>query len=253
MDTLYHPHWPVFYEDNHLLVLYKPAGLVMQRDHKSKASLLELAKAWIKMRYHKPGRVFAGLVHRLDAPVAGVVVLARTSKAASRLSEQFRDGGVEKIYQAVVVGALPKKEDRLVHHLIRVGRSSRPADKPSDGSRIAGLRYGLQAQRTRTSLLTVVLETGRRHQIRAQLSAIGCPILGDVHYGATDAMAHGRIALLAHKLGFNHPTRGTRLQFTSPVPRGWPWPDVELEENTPHWTMEEFLADGMTLPDITGV
>jgi 23S rRNA pseudouridine1911/1915/1917 synthase len=250
MDTLYHPCWPVFYEDNHLLVLYKPAGLVMQRDHKSKASLLELAKAWIKMRYNKPGRVFGGLVHRLDAPVAGVVVLARTSKAASRLSAQFRDGGVEKIYLAVVVGAPPKEEDRLVHHLVREGRFSKPADKPSDGSRIANLRYRLQARHDRRSLLTVRLETGRRHQIRTQLSAIGCPIQGDIHYGAPDAMAHGRIALLAHKLRFNHPTRGTRLQFTSPVPKGWPWPDVELEENTPHWTMEELLADGMALPDI---
>jgi 23S rRNA pseudouridine1911/1915/1917 synthase len=253
MDTLYHPHWPVFYEDNHLLVLYKPAGLVMQRDHKSKASLLELAKAWIKTRYQKPGRVFAGLVHRLDAPVAGVVVLARTSKAASRLSAQFRDGDVEKIYLAVVVGAPPEEQDRLQHHLVRVGRFSKPVDIPSDGSRIAGLRYRLQARHARTSLLTVVLETGRRHQIRAQLSAIGCPIRGDVHYGAPNAMAHGRIALLAHKLGFNHPTRGTRLQFTSPVPKGWPWPNVKYEENASHWTMEEFLADGMILPDFTGI
>jgi 23S rRNA pseudouridine1911/1915/1917 synthase len=253
MDTLYHPHWPVFYQDNHLLVLYKPAGLVMQRDHKSKISLLELAKAWIKMRYHKPGRVFAGLVHRLDAAVAGVVVLARTSKAASRLSAQFRDGGVEKIYLAVVIGAPPKDEDRLTHHLVRVGRLSKPAGIPSDGSRIASLRYRFQARQERQSLLTVVLETGRRHQIRAQLSAIGCPIQGDVHYGAPDAMAHGRIALLARNLGFNHPIRGTRLQFTSPVPKGWPWPDVEFEENKPHWTMEEFLDDGMALPDLKGI
>jgi 23S rRNA pseudouridine1911/1915/1917 synthase len=253
MDTLYHPHWPVFYEDNHLLVLYKPAGLVMQRDHKSKASLLELAKAWIKVRYQKPGRVFAGLVHRLDAPVAGVVVLARTSKAASRLSAQFRDGEVEKIYLAVVVGAPPEEQDRLQHLLVREGRFSRPADKPSDGGQPASLRYRLEERRARRSLLTVVLESGRRHQIRAQLSAIGCPIQGDVHYGAPDAMAHGRIALLAHKLGFNHPTRGTRLQFTSPVPRGWPWPTVEFNQNTPHWTMEEFLADGINLPDLTGI
>lgn len=253
MGTLFHPHWPVFYEDNHLLVLYKPAGLVMQQDHKSKASLLELAKAWIKMCHHKPGRVFAGLVHRLDAPVAGVVALARTSKAASRLSAQFRDGGVEKIYLAVVIGAPPKEEDRLEHHLVRVGRFSKPADKPSDGSQTASLYYRLQEQQTCKSLLTVVLETGRRHQIRAQLSAIGCPIQGDVHYGAPDAMAHGRIALLAHKLSFVHPTRKIRLQFTSPVPKGWPWPNVALEDNTPLWTMEEFLADGMNLPDMTGV
>ncbi len=253
MDIFYHPQWPVFYEDNHLLVLYKPAGLVMQRDHKSKASLLELAKAWIKTRHRKPGRVFAGLVHRLDAPVAGVVVLARTSKAASRLSAQFRDGEVEKIYLAVVIGAPPKEDDRVEHHLVRIGRLSRPADKSSDGSQTAGLRYHLVERQDRQSLLAVVLETGRRHQIRAQLSAIGCPIRGDVHYGAPHAMAHGRIALLAHKLSFSHPTRRTRLQFTSPIPKGWPWPNEEFDQNTPFWTMEEFLADGMTLPDLTGI
>jgi 23S rRNA pseudouridine1911/1915/1917 synthase len=179
--------------------------------------------------------------------------MARTSKAASRLSVQFRDGDVEKIYQAVVVGAPPKEEDRLVHHLVREGRLSIPADKPSDGSQTASLRYRLRGRQASRSLLTVALETGRRHQIRAQLSAIGCPIDGDVHYGAPNAMAHGRIALLARKLGFNHPTRETRLQFTSPEPMGWPWPNVEFEENTPYWTMEEFLADGMTLPDTAGV
>jgi 23S rRNA pseudouridine1911/1915/1917 synthase len=253
METFHHPRWPVFYEDNHLLVLYKPAGLVMQRDHKGKASLLELAKAWIKTRHQKPGRVFAGLVHRLDAPVAGVVGLARTSKAASRLSAQFRGGQVEKLYLAVVVGRPPKEEDRLQHHLVREGRLSRPVDKALSGSKIARLHYRLQERQARRSLLTVALETGRRHQIRAQLSAIGCPIQGDLNYGAPEAMAHGRIALLACNLGFNHPTRGTRLQFTAPVPKGWPWPTARSKADSPYWTMEEFLAGGMTLPDLTGI
>jgi 23S rRNA pseudouridine1911/1915/1917 synthase len=253
MTVLYHPRWPVFYEDNHLLVLYKPAGLVMQRDHKSKASLLELAKAWIKTRHHKPGRAFAGLVHRLDAPVAGVVVLARTSKAASRLSAQFREGCVEKIYQAVVIGAPPKEDDRLQHHLVRVGRLSKPVDKPSAGSQVARLRYRIQERQAGGSLLTVALETGRRHQIRAQLSAVGCPILGDIRYGAPDVLAHGRIALLAHRLAFDHPTRPLRLQFTSPVPTGWPWPIAVTKEDAPYWTMEEFLDTGMALPNLTGI
>jgi 23S rRNA pseudouridine1911/1915/1917 synthase len=253
MGTFYHPRWPLFYEDNHLLVLYKPAGLVMQKDHKSKTSLFELAKAWIKTRHQKPGRVFAGLVHRLDAPVAGVVVLARTSKAASRLSAQFRAGDVEKIYLVVVIGTPPKKHDRLQHHLVRQGRLSRPVDKPCGGSQTARLRYRLQERYAGRSLLTVELETGRRHQIRAQLSAIGSPIQGDVHYGATHAMAHGRIALLARKLSFVHPTRGIPMQFTSPMPRGWPWREVESGSKAPHWTMEEYLADGMTLPDLTGI
>lgn len=249
MDHLYHSRWPIFFQDNHLLVLFKPAGLVMQQDRKGKANLLDLAKMWIKMRCHKPGRVFAGLVHRLDAPVAGVVVVARTSKAASRLSAQFREGGVEKKYLAVVCGAPPKREARLIHHLVRQGRLSRPAHCAAEGGRAAALRYRLQAQQEHLGLLTVELETGRRHQIRAQLAAIGCPILGDVRYGAPSPMPHGRIALLAQVLAFDHPTRRTRMRFSSPEPMGWPWPGGQSNRQTPFWTLEEFLDDGMQLPD----
>jgi 23S rRNA pseudouridine1911/1915/1917 synthase len=250
MDNLYHPRWPIFFRDNHLLVLYKPAGLVMQRDYKGKANLLDLTKTWIKMHYHKPGRVFAGLVHRLDAPVAGVVVVARTSKAASRLSAQFREGAVRKQYLAVVCGAPPKREARLTHHLVRDGRLRRPALTAAEGGRTAALRYRLQAQQANLGLMAIELETGRRHQIRAQLSAIGCPILGDVRYGAPSPMPHGRIALLARILAFDHPTQGTRLQFSSPKPMGWPWPDETSDRHTPFWTLEEFLDDGMQLPDV---
>ena len=121
----FHSRWPVFYEDNHLLVLYKPAGLLIQRDYKNKANLVDLAKAWIKERYAKPGRVFIGMVHRLDAPVAGVVVMARTSKAAARLSEQFRQGRVTKTYLAVVQGRPGQQTGRLIHHLVRQGRYSK--------------------------------------------------------------------------------------------------------------------------------
>ena len=250
MIAFYHQHWPVYFEDNHLLVLYKPAGLVMQRDHKGKANLLDLAKAWIKSRHRKPGRAFAGMVHRLDAPVAGVTVLARTSKAASRLSAQFRCGTVEKEYLAVVSDVPPNKDERLVHHLVRVGRLSRITAKQTGDSKTASLRYRVLASQAQRSLLEIALETGRRHQIRAQLSAIGCPILGDINYGASQAMAHGRIALLAHKLTFDHPTRKIRMQFTSPPPREWPWPDRSFGTDVPLWTMEEFLAAGTMLPDL---
>lgn len=249
MDNLYHPRWPIFFQDNHLLVLYKPAGLVMQRDHKGKANLLDLAKIWIKMRYHKPGRAFAGLVHRLDAPVAGVVVVARTSKAASRLSAQFREGAVVKKYLAVVCGVPPKREERLIHHLVREGPLSRPAHSAIEGGRTATLRYRLKAQQANLGLVAIELETGRRHQIRAQLSAIGCPILGDVRYGAPSPMPHGRIALLAHVLAFDHPTQGIRMRFSSPEPMGWPWPGGTSDRHTPFWTLEEFLGDGLQLPD----
>ena len=209
----------------------------------------ELAKAWLKARYNKPGRVFAGIVHRLDAPVAGVVVLARTSKAAARLSEQFRQGTVEKVYLAVVQGRPPREAARLVHHLVRHGHASRLVSSGTQGSQEARLSYRLVAGGDETSLLSIRLETGRRHQIRLQLAAIGCPILGDRLYGAKQAMADGRIALIAQHLCFSHPTLKTEMRFESPMPAGWPWPGNGGEEIRPLWTMEAYLGDGLSLPE----
>jgi 23S rRNA pseudouridine1911/1915/1917 synthase len=246
----FHNRWPIFYEDNHLLVLYKPAGLIMQRDHKNKANLLDLARLWIKERKGKPGNVFIGMVHRLDAPVAGVVVLARTSKAAARLSDQFRRGSIEKQYLAVVQGRPVAAAHRLENLMVRSGRFSRIAPRPAPGVQKAALCYRVLQSREDKSLLAVTLETGRRHQIRLQLSHLGCPILGDVHYGAASAMAHGRIALLARSIAFDHPTRRTRLRFESPLPLGWPWPSEEKEEigTLPLWTIEEYAQAGWVLP-----
>jgi 23S rRNA pseudouridine1911/1915/1917 synthase len=250
----FHDRWPIFYEDNHLLVLYKPAGLIMQRDHKNKANLLDLARMWVKERKAKPGNVFIGMVHRLDAPVAGVMVLARTSKAAARLSDQFRRGNIEKQYLAVVTGRPPMEADRLENLMVRAGRLSRIAPRPAPGVQEAALRYRLLETIEDRSLLAVILETGSRHQIRLQLSHIGCPIIGDVHYGAVSAMAHGRIALLAMGIAFDHPTRKTRLRFEAPLPQGWPWPSDEKEEveSRPHWTIEEYIRDGLLLPAAAG-
>jgi 23S rRNA pseudouridine1911/1915/1917 synthase len=250
----FHHHWPIFYEDNHLLVLYKPAGLIMQRDHKNKANLLDLARLWIKERKAKPGNVFIGMVHRLDAPVAGVVVLTRTSKAAARLSDQFRTGGIEKQYLAVVQGRPPKAADRLENLVSRSGRYSRIVSRQAPGVQTAALRYRQIGSLEDRSLMAVTLETGRRHQIRVQLSHLGCPILGDVHYGAASAMAHGRIALLARQIAFDHPTRKTRLRFESPLPRGWPWFSEEEENKGPRplWTIEEYAETGLVLPVATG-
>jgi 23S rRNA pseudouridine1911/1915/1917 synthase len=248
----YHERWPVFYEDNHLLVLYKPAGLIMQRDHKNKANLLDLAKFWIKQRYAKPGNVFVGMVHRLDGPVAGIVVVARTSKAAARLSDQFRRRRIDKQYLAVVAGRPPKESDRLENSMLRHGRLSKIAAQGAPGAQTAVLQYHLRANIKAFSLLEVTLETGRRHQIRLQLSNLGCPIVGDVNYGAPEALAHGRIALLACRLCFDHPTRPARLQFETPVPQGWPWP-VEADggaEDRPLWTIEEYEHAGLVLPSL---
>jgi 23S rRNA pseudouridine1911/1915/1917 synthase len=246
----FHDRWPIFYEDNHLLAIYKPAGLIMQRDHKNKANLLDLARFWIKEQKAKPGNVFIGMVHRLDAPVAGVVVLARTSKAAARLSDQFRRGTIEKQYLAVVEGRPPKAADRLENFITRSGRFSRIAPRSAPGVQEAALGYRLLHSLENKSLLAVTLETGRRHQIRLQLSHIGCPILGDVHYGAACAMTNGRIALLAREIAMDHPTRKTRLRFESPFPLGWPWDVEEKEDNgsRPLWTIEEYARAGLVLP-----
>ncbi len=247
----FHESWPVFYEDNHLLVLYKPAGLIMQRDYKNKANLLDLTRLWIKARYAKPGNVFAGMVHRLDGPVAGVVVVARTSKAASRLSDQFRHGRVEKQYLAVVEGKPPKDADRLENFMVRDGRLSRIANQEAPGAQKAVLHYCSRADLENRSLLGITLETGRRHQIRLQLSHIGCPIVGDTRYGAPAAMAHGRIALLGRRLCFDHPTRPARMQFETPVPQGWPWPEEAQSDDgiRPLWTIEEYERAGLVLPE----
>lgn len=244
----YHKRWPVFYEDNHLLVVYKPAGLIMQRGHKDKANLLDLAKGWIKTRYGKPGNAFAGLVQRLDGPVAGVVVLARTSKGASRLSAQIRAGTVEKSYLAVVQGRPPHDGGRIENDLVRDGRYSRIAEASDSKRQRASLVYRRIASRGKSSLLEIDLETGRRHQIRVQLADQGCPIFGDGAYGAAQPLAHGRIALLARRLSFHHPTRQQRMTFQSPIPEGWPWPDQEKPGRRPLWTIEEFEADGLVLP-----
>jgi len=250
--TFFHPRWPVFYEDNHLLVPYKPAGVIMQRDRQGRASMDEMAKAWLKARYNKPGRVFAGIVHRLDAPVAGVVVLARTSKAAARLSEQFRRSTVEKVYLAVVQGRPPRPSDRLIHYLARQGRASRivpPGTKESQEARLSYRLIDMIDGDDEKSLLSIRLETGRRHQIRLQLAAIGCPILGDRRYGAESGMPEGRIALMARRLSFLHPTLKREMRFESPEPVGWPWPSPDDEGGRPLWTIEAYLADGLSLPE----
>jgi len=246
----YHVRWPLFYEDNHLLVVYKPAGLIMQRDHKNKANLLDMAKQWIKLRYNKPGNAFAGMVQRLDGPVAGVVTVARTSKAASRLSAQIRDGLVDKTYLAVVEGRPSLDVAHLENELVRDGRKSRIVKAAEPKSQHASLSYRCVAFHNDTSLLEIDLETGRRHQIRVQLSGMGCPIVGDVAYGASTPLAHGRIALLARRTEFEHPTQKKRMAFESPTPAGWPWPEEEGGALVrPLWTLEEYETDGLDLPN----
>ncbi len=237
------PRWPVFYEDNHLLAVYKPSGLLVQGDRTGDICLLDLAKQWIKKRYQKPGRVFLAMVHRLDRPVAGVVLFARTSKAASRLSKQFRERTVNKQYLAVVHGDVGNISGRLVHHIERRERQSRVVKIRTTLSQEARLSYKRLAGDPQTSLLQIRLETGRRHQIRIQLAAMGHPILGDLRYGAGEPLPNREVALLAHTLAVDHPTRGERLVFSCPIPEGWPWPNVEdTARRHPPWDWLAFKS-----------
>mgnify|MGYP005848394127 CR=1 FL=1 len=235
--------WPVLHLDNHLLALYKPAGLLVQGDETGDPCLLDLARDWIKAKYAKPGRVFLGMVHRLDRPVAGVLLFARTSKAAARLGEQFRTGAVDKRYLAIVEGRIRDDEGRLVHRLERGdNRSTRILEDDHAGGQEARLSYRVLDRSESQSLLEVALETGRRHQIRVQLAHAGHPIVGDLRYGAAAPLPSAQIALLARELTILHPTLKTTLSLRSPRPSGWPWPRSEAEPASPPWNWIEVLG-----------
>lgn len=242
-NFFYHPSWPVLYEDNHLLGLYKPAGLLVQGDRTGEESLLELARAWLKDRYAKPGNVFLGMIHRLDRPVAGVVLFCRTSKAAGRLSLQFRAKTVRKTYLAVLEGKIRQASGRVVHHLERIeGRSTRVLNTPTPGSREAVLSFSLldYDPERRLSLIEVDLETGRHHQIRAQFAHLGHPVAGDLRYGASAALPQKQIALLARELAVDHPVSKERIRILSPLPRSWPWlASFHPDSPAPPWNWTE--------------
>ena len=235
------PRWPVLYEDNHLLAVYKPSGLLVQGDRTGDECLLDLGKRWLKERYHKPGKVFLAMVHRLDRPVAGVVLFARTSKAAGRLSRQFRERSVEKQYLAVVNGVVSGGSGRLIHHIERCNQVSRLVSTPTKDSQEARLRYTVLGTDHEKSLLRIFLETGRRHQIRIQLAHKGHPILGDLRYGADAPLPGRQIALLAQSLSVDHPTLKQRLVLNCPIPRGWCWPDAARSSRQhPPWDWRVF-------------
>lgn len=240
MISFLHERWPVFHEDNHLLALYKPAGILVQGDETGAANLLDLAKAWIKQRHGKPGRVFLGIVQRLDRPVAGVMLFARTSKAAARLSAQLRTRHARKTYLAVVEGRLPSVCGKLMNHIERQGRLSRIAPQPTPSSREARLSFRVLAAADGRSLVEVELETGRKHQIRLQLAHIGCPIVGDVRYGAHAPLPSRQIALLSREITLEHPTRREALSCVCPLPCGWPWPEAKIPEDAPFWNWDDY-------------
>jgi 23S rRNA pseudouridine1911/1915/1917 synthase len=196
----------IIYEDNHVITVNKPAGLLVQSDITKKVCLMDLVKDYLKEKYHKPGNVFLGLVHRLDQPVSGIMVFARTSKAASRLSAQIREHQVRKIYQALVYGKIKKKKGILIDYLKKDANKNIVQISPSfkDGFLRAELNYQVIEEFSDTTLVEIQLKTGRSHQIRAQFSSLGHPVLGDKKYGRKDKFKN--IALQAVEFQFIHPT-----------------------------------------------
>jgi 23S rRNA pseudouridine1911/1915/1917 synthase len=208
----------ILYEDNHIITLVKPPGVATMGLPNGKETLLTQTKAYLKEKYAKPGDVYLGVVSRLDVPVSGIVLFARTSKAAARLNDQFREHTVEKIYAALVEGAITPVEAECTDWLCEDKRHRKVFGTPSAEGKESKLRYRKLRQVNQCSLIEIQLETGRKHQIRAQLSGRGFPIRGDVKYGAKMSFPGG-IALHAWKLTFSHPTTKERIELTAPLPK----------------------------------
>ena len=210
----------VIYEDNHIIIVYKESGEIVQGDKTGDTPLSETVKAYIKEKYAKPGAVFLGVTHRLDRPVAGLVVFARTSKALARLNKMFAEGEVHKTYWAVVQQRPQHDEGTLEHWLVRNEQQNKSYayDHERPNAKKAILKYRLIGQSDRYFLLEVNLMTGRHHQIRCQLAAMGCPIKGDLKYGARRSNPDGSISLLARRIEFVHPVSKELIRIESPLP-----------------------------------
>ena len=209
----------VLYEDNHIIVVNRSPREIVQGDKTGDKPLSDIVKEYLKEKYHKPGNVFCGVTHRLDRPTSGVVVFARTSKALPRLNEMFRKGEVDKTYWAVVKNRPPLEEDTLIHYLIKNEKNNKStayhSEKPN--TKKAVLHYRLIASSDNYHLLEIKLETGRHHQIRCQLAKIGCPIKGDLKYGAERSNPDGSISLHARSISFVHPVSKELINVTAPL------------------------------------
>ena len=210
----------VLYEDNHIIIVNKASGEIVQGDKTGDVPLGESVKAYIKEKYAKPGNVFLGVTHRLDRPVSGIVVFARTEKGLSRMNALFRDGGVEKTYVALVRQRPTAEEGELTHWLVRNEKQNKSyayeREKPS--RKLARLRYRLIGFSDHYCLLAVRLLTGRHHQIRCQLAAMGCPIKGDLKYGFPRSNPDGSISLHAWRIRFEHPVSHKMIDVKAPLP-----------------------------------
>ena len=215
----------VLYEDNHLLVVNKPIGVLVQGDKTGDTPLVDIAKAYIKEKYNKPGAVFLGVVHRLDRPTSGVIVFARTSKALQRLNLQFKDRVTKKIYWAITKETPIPESNTLVHWTVRNQKQNKSYahKKETPQSKKAILKYSIKKKLNNYSLLEIELKTGRHHQIRSQLSAIGCPIKGDLKYGSARSNPNGSIHLHARSLEILHPVTKQSIHCIASPPKDALW------------------------------
>jgi 23S rRNA pseudouridine1911/1915/1917 synthase len=209
----------ILLEDNHLIIFNKRTGEIVQGDKTGDEPLSETLKAFIAQRDGKPGQVFMGVPHRLDRPVSGVCIFAKTSKALERLNQMLRDGEIHKTYWALVAQRPPKESDTLTDNLVR--NEAQNKSYVAKNGKEAKLKYTLIQTTDRYFLLEVELYTGRHHQIRCQLSHMGCPIKGDLKYGAKRSNSDGGISLMARRIQFIHPVKKTEVDVTAPVPDSW--------------------------------
>ena len=219
----------VIYEDNHIIIVNKAPGEIVQGDKTGDKPLLDTVKEWLKETHAKPGNVFLGVVHRLDRPVGGLVVFAKTSKALSRLNEMFRKGEVHKTYWALTRNRPAKDNDLLTHYITTVEKNNKSYASltPKSGAKESKLRYRVLAEGQSLNLIEVELLTGRKHQIRVQMSSIGCPIKGDLKYGDKRSNPDGSISLIARRIRFVHPVSGKEIDLTAPVPDERVWHELE--------------------------
>ncbi len=219
----------VVYEDNHIIVVNKSASEIVQGDKTGDTPLSETVKQYLKEKYDKPGNVFLGVTHRLDRPVSGLVVFAKTSKALSRLNEMFRLNEVKKTYWAIVKERPEAEEGELVHYMVRNEKQNKSYAyvKEAKNSKKAVLHYKVIARSENYYLLEVDLKTGRHHQIRCQLAKMGCPIKGDLKYGFPRSNPDGSICLHARKISFIHPVSKELIEIKAPLPKGNLWKAFE--------------------------
>ena len=218
----------VLYEDNHVIAVNKSCSEIVQGDKTGDEPLPEVIKRYLKDKYNKPGNVFCGVTHRLDRPVTGVVLFARTSKALSRLNEMFQTHAMTKTYWAIVKQQPEELEGRLEHYLVRNEKQNKSYayETPKAGAKRAVLSYKVIAKSENYTLLEIQLETGRHHQIRCQLAQMGCPIKGDLKYGFSRSNPDGGISLHARSLEFEHPVSHEPIKIVAPVPSDKLWQDI---------------------------